>query len=66
MSVCIALLPVALAMRVVMGKKNFENWVNAQQIKVPSNFTTELELTRTVKKGGLRRHQIRFIHQNPY
>jgi hypothetical protein len=52
MSVCIALLPVALAMRVVMGKKNFENWVNAQQIKVPSNFTTELELTRTVKKAG--------------
>lgn len=52
MSVCIALLPVALAMRIVMGKKNFENWVQAQQVRVPSNFTTELELTRTVKKAG--------------
>ena len=52
MSVCIALLPVALAMRIIMGKKNFENWVNAQQVRVPSNFTTELELTRTVKKAG--------------
>jgi hypothetical protein len=52
MSVCIALLPVALAMRIVMGKKNFENWVSAQQVRVPSNFTTELELTRTVKKAG--------------
>lgn len=52
MSVCIALLPVALAMRIVMGKENFENWVKAQQVRVPSNFTTELELTRTVKKAG--------------
>ena len=52
MSVCIALLPVALAMRIVMGKENFENWVKAQQVRVPSNFTTELELTRTLKKAG--------------
>ena len=52
MSICIALLPVALAMRIVMGKDNFENWVKAQQVRVPSNFTTELELTRTLKKAG--------------
>lgn len=52
MSVSIALLPVALAMRIVMGKQNFENWVKAQQIRVPSSFKTELELSRIVKKAG--------------
>jgi len=52
MSVCIALLPVALAMRIIMGKENFDNWVNAQQVRVPSAFATELELVRTVKKAG--------------
>lgn len=52
MSVSIALLPVALAMRIVMGKDNFENWVKAQQVRVPSSFKTELELSRAVKKAG--------------
>lgn len=52
MSVSIALLPVALAMRVVMGKKNFENWVSAQQVRVPSNFNTELELIHGLKQAG--------------
>jgi len=52
MSVSIALLPVALAIRIVMGKENFENWVKAQQVRVPSTFTTELELARNVIKAG--------------
>lgn len=52
MSVCIALLPVALAIRIVMGKENFENWVRAQQVRVPTSFKTELELARAVKKAG--------------
>jgi len=52
MSVSIALLPVALAMRIIMGKENFENWVEAQQVRVPTSFTTELELARTVKMAG--------------
>ncbi len=52
MSVSIALLPVALAMRIVMGKENFENWVKDQQIRVPSSFKTELELSRIVKRAG--------------
>lgn len=52
MSVSIALLPVALALRIVMGEQNFENWVNAQQIKVPTDFASEIELMRTVKKAG--------------
>ena len=52
MSVSIALLPVALAMRIVMGKENFENWVRAQQVRVTSCFETELDLCRAVKKAG--------------
>lgn len=52
MSVSIALLPVALAMRIVMGKENFENWVKAQEVRVPTSFGSELELARAVKKAG--------------
>lgn len=52
MSVSIALLPVALGMRVVMGKANFENWVKGQEIRVPSSFRTELALSRAVKRAG--------------
>lgn len=52
MSVSIALLPVALAVRIVMGKENFENWVKAQQVRVPTSFTSELELARVVKMAG--------------
>ncbi len=52
MSVSIALLPVALAMRIVMGKEGFENWVRAQEIRVPTSFENEQELSRVVKKAG--------------
>ena len=52
MSVSIAFLPIALAMRIVMGKENFENWVRAQQTRIPSAFKTEAELFRIVKKAG--------------
>lgn len=52
MSVSLALLPIALAMRIVMGKENFENWVESNQVRVPTNFGSELDLSRTVKKAG--------------
>lgn len=52
MSVSIALLPVALAMRVVMGKENFDNWAKAQEIQVETHFKTELALSRAIKKAG--------------
>lgn len=32
MSVSLALLPVALAMRIVMGKEGFNNWIESQQV----------------------------------
>lgn len=52
MSVCIAAIPVALALRVVMGKEGFENFVRSGEVHIPTNFATKLELTRTVKKAG--------------
>lgn len=53
MSVSIALLPVALAMRIVMGKENFENWIESQQVRIESEFKNEYDLVRALKKSGL-------------
>jgi hypothetical protein len=52
MSVSIALIPVTLAMRVVMGGKRFDEWVESMQIKIPTNFEDELDLVTTVKAAG--------------
>ncbi|WP_020620544.1 hypothetical protein [Paenibacillus daejeonensis] len=52
MSVSLAMVPVALTMRLVMGKDNFDNWVSSMQVKEPTTFKTELELARTVRKAG--------------
>jgi hypothetical protein len=52
MSVNIALLPVALVMRLVMGKEGFENFVKSQEHRVKTDFSSEAELSRVVKKSG--------------
>lgn len=52
MSISLALLPVALAMRLVMGKDNFANWVNSMQVKFPTKFKNEADLITTVRKAG--------------
>lgn len=52
MSVSLAMLPIALALRVVMGKKNFEAWVAAQQQRMETDISSEPELTRLLKKSG--------------
>lgn len=52
MSVSLALLPVALALRVVMGKENFESWVASQQERVETDITSEYELARLLKQAG--------------
>lgn len=52
MSVSLALIPVALTLRIVMGKKNFENFANSMKVKEPTNFQNELEIVRTVRKAG--------------
>lgn len=52
MSVSLALIPVALTMRIVMGKEGFENWVQSMQIRMPTNFEHEVDLVVTVRKAG--------------
>jgi len=52
MSVSLALIPVALTLRLVMGKEHFNKWVESMQVKEPSRFKNELELVRTVRKAG--------------
>lgn len=52
MSVSLALIPIALTLRLVMGKNNFDRWVESMEVKEPSTFQDELELVRTVRKAG--------------
>ncbi len=52
MSVSLALIPVALTLRVVMGKEGFENWVQSMQVRMPTNFEHEVDLVVTVRKAG--------------
>lgn len=52
MSVSLILLPVGLALYAVMGKKNFEKWVDSMQVKIPTKFLNESDLCRCVRKAG--------------
>lgn len=52
MSVSLALLPVTLALRVVMGKEHFEAWVASQQDRVETGIENEFELSRLLKQTG--------------
>ena len=52
MSITLVLLPVVLAMYAIMGKENFEKWVDSMQIKLPTSFKTQSELTAIVRKAG--------------
>jgi hypothetical protein len=52
MSVSIALLPVALVMRLVMGKEGFDNFVKAQQWRIPTRFASPAEVNLAVRKAG--------------
>ena len=52
MSVSLVLLPVGLALYAIMGKKNFDAWVESMQIKVPTVLTEEAELALFVRKAG--------------
>ncbi|MEH7236384.1 hypothetical protein [Bacillus sp. JJ1562] len=52
MSVSLTLIPVALAMRVVMGKEGFNDFVKSNEILKKANFTSERDLIVTVKKCG--------------
>lgn len=52
MSVSLTMIPVALALRVVMGKEKFESWVASSQRPQISNFKSRKELTSTVQLAG--------------
>lgn len=52
MSISLALIPLALVVRGVMGKERFEAAVNSAQIKVETSFKDEYDLVTTVRKSG--------------
>jgi hypothetical protein len=52
MSISIALLPLALAMRVVMGKEKFEAFVRANQIRIKTEISTEGQLIDILASAG--------------
>jgi hypothetical protein len=52
LSVSLALIPVALTLRVVMGKEGFENWVRSMQVRMPTTFEHEVDLVVSVRKAG--------------
>ena len=52
MSVSLALIPVALAMRAVMGKENFNKWVESKQRRIETNVTKKEDLKRYLIKAG--------------
>ncbi|WP_042462782.1 hypothetical protein [Neobacillus dielmonensis] len=52
MSVSLALIPVALALRAVMHKDVFDEWSKSMQVIVPTTIETEAELISTLYKSG--------------
>jgi len=52
MSVSIALIPVALVIRGVMGKEKFERWIESSQIKVPTSVSSAEELGKILRDSG--------------
>lgn len=52
MSVSLALIPVALTLRLVMGKNSYDKWVRSLEVREPTDFKSEMELVRTLRKAG--------------
>lgn len=52
MSVCLALIPVALVMRVAMGKEKFDNFIEANTAIINTNLKDENELKACINKAG--------------
>lgn len=52
MSVSLTMVPVALALRVVMGKERFNNWIESKQQPQISNFKSKKQLTTTLQRAG--------------
>ena len=52
MSVSRVMVPVALAMRVVLGEQGFEQWLREAEERVATGFASRAELLRTVRGAG--------------
>ncbi|EJP6474062.1 hypothetical protein NHI66_003454 [Clostridium botulinum] len=52
MSISLALIPAVLALKVIMGSKNFDNWVEDSNINLPTILTNEKEIIKTVEQAG--------------
>jgi hypothetical protein len=52
MSVSLVMLPVALALRVVMGKEGFDSWIRGNEVRRPTGIASERELVRTLRAAG--------------
>lgn len=52
MSVSLVMLPVALAMRVVLGEEGFEKWLRDAEERFVTGFKSRAELIRTVRGAG--------------
>lgn len=52
MSVSLVFVPIALALRVAMGKEKYNNWLKSSEVKILTNFNNEAELCKIVKKAG--------------
>jgi len=52
MSISLWLVPVALALRVVMGKERFEQWSRSAEVRDRTTLTAERDLVRAVRKAG--------------
>jgi len=50
--VAIALSPVVLAARLVMGKEGFENFLNSMEYRVRTDFSSKKELGRVLRQSG--------------
>lgn len=52
MSVSLVMLPVALALRVVMGKEKFDEWVRSTEVRFGTGLKSKRELARLVRGAG--------------
>jgi hypothetical protein len=52
MSVSLTMIPIVLALRIVMGKNQFEKWVESMERAIPTVFVNESDLVDTLIQAG--------------
>lgn len=51
-SISLWMIPIALAVRVVMGAENFDKWVKSMEVRMPTKFQSEHELANALELAG--------------